>query len=392
MKESISSSHSKEEVVRLNDEEPIELADSEIEYLDHEFDPHELLSEAEGGSLFHATETLPPTSEIQKMRTVPAVIIPAKRGLVGGITMSAKRNRPADELNEDCVLAFDDAELGTGYGSFDGLGGEGNGARASETAVHVLPEYLKQAYHTMNAELVSDLFSKLSLIKPNPQTGIPEAVNADTSTEVEIMKKSVAISEALKRTNKDVIASKGKTTACFTLIHTTPERKRFAITANVGDGGAILRRADGSLVLLTKEDSALSEAIEEGLISEHDLGEMKKDPRGYKVKGATYELLKRANSQALGKKEIRPKITITELSVGDEIYNVTDGILDFYENESGDFDLSKVKVIFDQKPTFKERIDGLREIAEIISKSLEKSALKTADDSAITAIQYKEVA
>ena len=337
---------------------------------------------------------------MQEFEIVEAMTFPTANGLEGGVTLQKKRERTGGEMNEDCVLAFEDKDLGAGYGSFDGLGSEGEkgaGALASAKAVEVLPGHIIETYQKLQDGNTREDFNKLSLIvldqeKNQAVTAKPEAYS---HLEPSVMKKAIAISEALKKTNEEVKTTGGKTTACFTLMHTSEDGKRYAITANIGDSGAILRRVDGSVSVITKEDAALPQMIEAGAIPEAELKKMKADPKGYKLGGKfTYNKLKLMNTQALGSDEATPRITITEMQQGDEIYNVTDGILDFFEDENDETDIESIKNVLNKGASLKERMEGLREVADARSKvaSLDKDSSKVSDDSAISAIRYAEAA
>lgn len=345
-------------------------------------------------------ESFSTPQEMQEFEIVEAMTFPTANGLEGGVTLQKKRERTGGEKNEDCVLAFEDKDLGAGYGSFDGLGSEGKkgaGALASAKAVEVLPMHLIETYQKLNDTKISEDFEKLSLITldANLNQAITATPEAYKHLEPAVMKKAIAVSEALKKTNEDVKNTGGKTTACFTLMHTSEDGKRYAITANIGDSGAILRRTDGSVSIITKEDAALPQMIEAGAIPQAELAKMKADPNGYKLGGKfTYNKLKLTNTQALGSSEATPRITITEMQPGDEIYNVTDGILDFFENEEGDTDIESIKNVLNKGGSLKERMESLREVADARSKvaALDEDSSKVSDDSAISAIRYAEAA
>ena len=369
------------------DDDVMELADADLEDVDEASEVREKLK-------------IP--FEIQKEKLVEAQTFRSSNGIEGGISLQKKRERTDADLNQDCVLIYEDEMLGTGYGVFDGLGGEGeksSGAFASAKAVEVLPRHLEEAHRNILGSTVRKEFAKLSLIKLNEKTQEAETAKAEDyiTADLEVMKKAVAIREALKRSNEDVRETEGKTTACFTLMHTTKDGKRFAITANIGDGGAILRRKDGSISMLTKEDGALTMYIEKGFLGPSRLELMKAEPtKEFDIAGkmVTYDYLKRANTQVLGSSiGVEPRITITELEDGDEVFNVTDGILDFFEDENGDFDQEALRGALKGK-TLQERINRLREIADVRSKikKTEKGALKDTDDMAIAAMGYAKAA
>lgn len=391
-------------------------------------------------------ESFSTPQELQQYEVVEAMTFPTANGLEMGISVAKKPERTGSESNEDCVLVFEDTDLGVGYGSFDGLGGEGkkgSGALASAKVAEVLPNYLIEENHRINSSSAEEAFNKLPLVKFDETLNEPVSAKAQEYSELDpaIRKKAVVVAEAFIKANKDIVETGGKTTACFTLVHTTEDGRRFAITANVGDGGALLRRANGEVNLLTKEDSLLNEMQAIGLINDARLQEMKTAPttpfklfevqqnfetlnakpairKQFQKLGAltdemlkemqtepgklftlkiemSYNKLKSSNSKALGDSSITaPRISITEMQPGDEIYNVTDGILDFYEDETGDLDVKSIEGALNRGTTLKERIDSVREIAGIRSKliAIDDAKTKDTDDSAISGVRYAEAA
>lgn len=343
----------------------------------------------------------PEAGILQKEDVVEAIEFKSFNGIEGAISMQKKKGRGPEERNEDNVVIFEDPEIGTGYGVCDGLGEEKEGDAASKKVEEILGQRIEEAYaDTPETEaglkavaetlsFVGEENNKVNLLDSEKSA---EEIERLASSDPEILRKTIALSNALKRTNQDVVETGGKTTVCFTLIHRTKNGKRFAITANIGDSGAVLRKKDGTVYKITKEDSSLNEAIERGIIPPKELEKMKAEPSTYAYQGrVTYEYLKRANSQALGGELVEPTFKITELEGGDEIYHVTDGVLDFFETKELDTDTKGLSEAL-RGETLKERIDRLREVTNQRMKIAEgdEEAFKDTDDIAIATIRIPE--
>jgi serine/threonine protein phosphatase PrpC len=261
----------------------------------------------------------------------------------------------------------------------DGLGGEGNDAIASEKLAAVLPNRLTEAYNGLRTASPDELLKyaeSLSIITRDPETGaLAHAKDASQKRTAlfanlypEITRKATAISRALQAANEDVIASGGKTTVSFSVIHTEEDGGIFAITANIGDSGTLVRRANGDVETITMEDNLLDQLIEGGFLSAELLEQMKKEPtKQFAIprlpKSFSYVDIKRTMVHALGGKSVEPRISVTELQKGESVIALTDGYLDFLEHE-GELDLEAVKGALKENDPV-ARMNRLREITGV---------------------------
>ncbi len=394
-----------DEDVELLEDDVEEIPDTDVELLDadedgpvpsgiHSIPPPPRMRKAETG-----IESID-TAKLQLERTVEARTTRLVDGISATFTMEKPEKRADAERGEDAVFIYEDPEIGPMAGVADGLGenNSGNGKFASEKIVAILPEQLTRAYNELRdapAEELREATGMLSIVRRNVESGTLELAETPEQKRSEIFfnlypeiaRKALAISNALKAANEDVRASGGKTTFSFSVIHMEEDGGKFAITANIGDSGTLLQRADGSVELVTVEDSALNQLIEMGAIDAELLAQMRAEPAKKfpvpKYGPLSYEYLKRANTQALGGKGgVEPTITVTELEPGDRLIALTDGYLDFLEHE-GELDLNAVKGALKEKDPV-ARMNRLREITGVLSRlqKQEGEALKEPDDMA----------
>lgn len=344
---------------------------------------------------------------LQKERAIEARQFELIDGVEAAFTMHKGDKRGDEEPNEDCVRIFEDPEFGVVGGVFDGLGGEGNGALASAKASEVLLARMRNALETVRdlnpsvLELV--LVPEVHLVVRDGKTGElahakkEEQIITSSYIDVDpaIAKKAIALSSALKAINHDVKATNGKTTACVSMIHTTEDGRRFSITANIGDSGALRRKSDGSIERMTIEDSALDGLMEAGVITPELFKEMRENPDKDFTFGRTartYRQLRLMNTQALGADKVSPRITIEELEEGDELVMLTDGYLDFLEHE-GELDTDAIKGAMNEKDPV-SRLNRLTEITKVMERIQvsEGSNLKKPDDKAAVTLRAKPLA
>lgn len=339
-------------------------------------------------------------AELQLERVVEAQTVRLVDGIQATYTMEKSEKRADTERGEDAVFTYEDPEIGPMAGVADGLGenNSGNGKFASEKIIAILPEQITRAYNELRdipAEKLREATGMLSIVTRNAENGklalaeTPEQKRSEIFFNLypEIARKALAISNALKVANEDVRASGGKTTFSFSVIHMEEDGGKFAITANIGDSGTILQRVNGSVELVTIEDSALNQLIEMEAIDAELLAQMRREPTKKfsvpKYGQLSYEYLKRANTQALGSKEnVKPTITVTELEPGDRLIALTDGYLDFLEHE-GELDLEAVKGALKENDPI-ARMNRLREITSLLARvqKQEGEGLKDPDDMA----------
>lgn len=304
-----------------------------------------------------------------------------------GATMEKKTERVGspEKLNEDNILI--DPETGL-IGVLDGLGGEGEagaGARASKAAELVIPETYKEAKLEADAldnREVQNRLVEQQLVKagnPEARKAVTELMEQLIETDPKMAKEALALIEAVRGANDSVKESGGKTTALISKIHETPDGRRFALIANIGDCAAYKQRANGEIVQITEEDSALNSLKRAGVLDEALLAEMKKDKtkkhpiplslkviqsmgggeeqfkqfqeKGVKSLPLSLKDLKRAMVAGLGSEVFEPSLTVRELKPGESIFFATDGQMDIVEDaETGEFDSRQVLLDMSGEP------------------------------------------
>jgi len=377
---------------------------------------------------------------VQQKDVIPAFEVHGFEGLAVSATLEKKKERlGTSEQNEDNVLI--DPETGL-IGVLDGLGGEGEkgaGALASKAAELVIPEAYKLAKKEIdtldNTELQKRLVEQqlTKAGKPEARKEITVLMEQLIETDPNMAKEAPALIESVRGANDAVNESGGKTTALISKIHNTPDGRRFALIANVGDCAAYKQRENGEIIQITEEDSALNSLKRAGVLTENLLAQMKQDKdksfpiplsleviqamgggeeelRQFETKGVkslplSFKTLKRSMVAGLGGEVFEPSLTVRELRKGESIFFVTDGQSDVVEDpETGTVDTrqvlldmsgEKMQAFFDpagnvdpDKLTkhvmslpLKKRIDNMRSAA---AKSDKKD-----DDIAITAITAK---
>jgi serine/threonine protein phosphatase PrpC len=284
---------------------------------------------------------------LQTKDTVEAFEVGGFDGLEVAVTLDKKgENIQSEHPNEDYFVA--DAKTGL-IGVLDGLGGEGQGDKASFSAAAAFPvayerslaeSRLKQHDEVIAALVENQLKRKGlkegdALYEENKMNLIAmcEQIYTEDAT---ILRKASALIEAFTAANESVKRTGGKTTACMSTIHRTPDGTRWAIVANTGDSRAFKRRANGEIVPISKEDSMINFLIDSGRLSQETLTDMKMNPEDAVAFGHPYDQLKVAMFGALGSEQFAPSLEIRRLDIGDELILVTDGVVDVFENPDTD--------------------------------------------------------
>jgi serine/threonine protein phosphatase PrpC len=355
--------------------------------------------------------------ELQQSEVVEAFKIPGFAGMEVAATLEKKEERKGspDKRNEDNVLA--DPETGL-VGVFDGLSGEGEagaGARASMDAEHLIPERFAKLLRTpgdlatMERRLVDHQLNRKNPATPELralyQRQLTEMVEGMMMKDPQMVRKALALIEAIRQTNKDIQKTGGKTTATVGFVHRTPDGQRWAVVASVGDSLAMKRRKNGELVPVTKEDSLLNSLLDSGHLTEeqvHDLqahlekeitipatleavyamGGGPEEFEAMKRQGkeqipVNYKLLKRAMVAGLGGSNAEPALSVRRLEPGDELIMASDGLTDKYETAEGRMDFEALGREFKGGDVIQD-LNSVREAAK--SK---KSAAKKDDDIAV---------
>ncbi len=170
-----------------------------------------------------------------------------------------------------------------------------------------------------------------------------------------------------------------------------PDGRMFEVMANVGDGGAMKLREDGTARDITKEDSAIDAMLQAGFLTP----EQAKGP-DFQIplpggKKMTVKDARRQMYQALGAKdEITPRITVDLVRPGEKIVYMTDGLRDEFTDAAGTFDAAKASAYFDAGKSAKEnavRLNGEAakgpkhdDKAVLIKERLESAVLEDDED------------
>lgn len=367
--------------------------------------------------------------ELQTEPAVPAQEILGYENCRVFLTMEKKMSRNyLKEENEDNVLA----DPGTGlFGVMDGLGGMGSGDLASKAVERKMPDIYSEELEKMGGKDISAAINEIVKSQLPRTIGVGDATVVEKLSEEmkkrmakadpEIIFKALALLRSFKRLNVVVKGTGGMTTACIGLVHKTPDGRRYAIVANLGDSGALIRHEDGSLERLTDEDSAFDDLVRQGVkingLDLKDYLELGRDRITGKIninypvpipitpgscramtytqdycdeqikKGVTafnmdYGTLMATVTGCLGTKTPEtPSLEIVELESGDELVMCTDGILDKYENQkTGETDYPELANDLDIGRTPEDRLDNLRVMAR------QRRTYKLEDDVAIVLV------
>lgn len=326
----------------------------------------------------------------------------------------SRHGRP-DPFNQDNVLA--DPHTGL-LGVFDGVGGSANGASASRAAERSIIEHYETDMRkaddleprVLKRMLQAELDQRArdrSFRADEPRERVRERMDAAedfASTIFDIDpamgRKAWALVDAFRMSNADVNIANGETTACVGFIHTTPDGRRFAVVANLGDSGALIRHADGTMEQITEEDSLVNRFLDAGSLSLEELYAMKRDPEKQfptEYGPKSYFELGAAIATALGSdRYVPPSLSLRTLEPGEELIFCTDGVIDKFEKmvdaSTDQDDFGREQTDFDafsratsKGDNFVERIDHLRITASMLQ------AYKLVDDIAIVAARIPEV-
>lgn len=219
---------------------------------------------------------------------------------IQGITIygesKASENHP--DRNEDSM--FYDAHK-KAFGVFDGMGGENGGAKASGLAEAVVEQALANRTNNLTLEQSQNL--------------IAEAIqNAN----------KVICQEA----QKSIEFSRMGTTASVGLIWEGPSGEKKLVIGNVGDSRVYLLR-QGKLVQVTIDDNlARSNNEEESRARQRKFNNVvSHDDLTDQMDKILFENRNQI-TQALGSREIQPRINTVDLVPGDQIFVCSDGIAD----------------------------------------------------------------
>lgn len=276
--------------------------------------------------------------------------------------MRKKRKRAADERGEDAILANPERN---GKGVADGLGetGRGEGARASEKLVEILPDALRNAQIDVESRIIQGAHQPLfeeylrcqaSLLPEKDWLAELEKKGKEfLSYPLEVQKAALAVFHGVRAMNPEIAKTGGKSTLTYgeTVIVKYKEGKSraYEVIVQVGDSDATLVSRNGEAMDVTmdvtKEQSTVDELIKEGFISKAFADDPRNWDKAFLVHGRqmTINKVRAGMFQALGdtSKELHPIISIIPLEPGDKVVYATDGIRDVHVDRTGASDPKK---------------------------------------------------
>ena len=353
--------------------------------------------------------------ELQREKEIPAREVPEIQktlGIRASYSMEMKEKRKAKgQPNEDCVgVSALEKYKTVRLSAHDGAGGEGAkgaAAKASRLADVVIGQSLGDkiaqgeliGVDTMMRTLSNARIARVDGMDSSTMDGqeLRGAMETLLRSRPDVASRAYGLLASLKEANDAVLteAKGGKTTACDALVY-----DGYAIIANVGDGGAFVENPDGSVEMLTREDSAeesimtrLPNVFTEQLIQEmrdnpdklfgipinEETGPVLADMLGatvqqleqaFKTKQApiNYNYIRRANGALLGGDlVVKPRLTIQKLKPGAKLINGTDGLFDFFENpKTRTTDMAAIAEVLAQAKKNKQHpLDALRAAVKV---------------------------
>ncbi|MEO5927848.1 MAG: protein phosphatase 2C domain-containing protein [Patescibacteria group bacterium] len=322
--------------------------------------------------------------------------------------------------NDDAVLADPDTGL---LGVFDGLGGVANSYLASAMAVHELPQLyeleLRQQAFKEDDAVMNSLAMRLRIrtdmdIAQLPLTEEETITHTEAASEeritrltsdVVLARKASALLASIDQLGENAETINVQTTACVGFIHTTPDNKRFAVVANVGDSAAFIVRPDGTLQTLTQEDSYTNELLRTGAITRETLLKMKREPdKLFPVRlvdrtDTQYTALKyyemmAALTHSIGNGDPQPSIAIADIEPGDTLLFCTDGVIDKFEQKPTATTTPEnvVETSLETAELARAYLDGktmLEQVNNLRGEAAMRYSYKSEDDIAIVAAHVK---
>ena len=291
------------------------------------------------------------------------------------VSEASEQHQKNGKNNEDSFFSDDDKQE---YAVFDGVGGAGNGDRASADAAKAVKAKL--------AELPAD--ASVDAIKQ----AMRDAFRAGAA--------AIAAGDYYDKT-KDAHERAG-TTAVVVKIHQASDGKRTAVVAHAGDSRAYRRKKDGSLEQLGEDDNKLRDYYASGHISLEDLKRYNRrfaeviDPMAELGHSTLFTALDRAG---------KPK-DYTEYDLYKECFVITKSItsepnIHTYELEDGDQLLLTTDGIHDLVPdsTIATAFDMYDDPANITERLLLDSKRgirvgpgnKTDDDRTALAVKWEDI-
>ncbi len=336
-------------------------------------------------------------------------VIPAKKiqgfsdsGVVAGYTLEKAEYRRTDgyEPGPGEDIALYNALLGL-FLVGDGLGGHGNGDLGSRLGAVSIEQTYAREMELNNTHVKTDHMDKLVQALQRRENKEEAEWFAASLGEIdpELIKKAACLISAFDASDEKIVQEgrKSETTMCAALIHQTTDGRRFALIANIGDGGAFHKRNNEDFVRVGTEDSYIQRFLSLGILSPEKLLEMQKQPRRkFEIPSSTvvgtmdslsYQDLAAWMTDALGTTTYRgPSLTILELLPGDTLLLCTDGTTDKYKqrehpSSTDEPNYHAMTTAFDAGTSIENSLDMLREDAS------SRRTFKFTDDQALIALR-----
>ncbi len=187
--------------------------------------------------------------------------------------------KPGHDENQDCFIAH--AETGL-FGACDGIGGGKHGDEASRWVATNLPDLFQIEFDTLDGRSDQEIFTILtallngradykamktqagSLKRKALYEASSDIVTRLQAIDIQIQKKSIALLRALQQAHSRIRQEMNGsgTTASIGLTHISANGTRWQVSANLGDSGGYLRRANDRITSLTESDSLISRLLQ----------------------------------------------------------------------------------------------------------------------------------
>lgn len=327
-----------------------------------------LLEDLEVEEIHEGPKSLDEMLEMQKQELVAGEIDDFQEGADVAFVLSRaeSKNKREKGYNQDAVIAKDGI-----IGALDGLGGSKEGGLAAAKVADRFPDLLSEQEVTFRFAKDMDAFkddfveSQLFLLHKDAAEGersrISEAWDAAPD---EVKRKMMEFREAIKGADKVAKETGGQTTIDVSTT-VTVDGKRYEVFGHAGDGGLTLKRADGTVEELTREDSLLDFLIASGMMppdAHERLDEEADVPKSLQAKlrkaarisedtPLKYYHVRMAMMNGLGGEGVIPRIGYVEVHDGDELYLNSDGPREELTNAQGVYDPNRLSAMTDPEAT-----------------------------------------
>lgn len=323
----------------------------------------------------------------------------------GGVEVAFALSRAEDpdkrkkSANQDAIIMRDGI-----IGALDGLGGSKAGGLASAEVSNHFPTFLskeEQALELADEKTVEGLkndYVESQLQMLGKDAAAEERAKLEAAWEAaptDVRKAMISMREAIKHADKVAEKAGGQTTIDVAKTVTVGDR-RFVVFGHAGDGGMTLKRMDGTVEELTKEDSLLDTLIGMGFASPDALKDL--DAKAA-IPAKVEAMVRKAGSLDAGSevknRHIRmmmtnalggdapviPRTGYIEVFAGDELYLNSDGPREELTGEDGMYDPKRVAGITSPDATPLENAKAINAAA--------KAEGKKGDDKITGAMRFK---